>query len=125
MDILKDLILDEPKPENTCKGLIFKAEVTQYRTNRGFAFTTKINKMKSMSCKGCEKCGSLEDIIYEFISNDSPIIGFYKVENGKLYTFNICNMYRDWETGYVEDYDLEIVEYNPQANGDICQPEDK
>lgn len=123
-DIFSSLSLDTPEPKNNCKGMFFKAEVTQYRTVRGIAFTTKINKMKSLSCKGCEHCGPLEDIIYEFIDNESPILGLDKVENGKLYTFNLCNMYRDWESGYVEDYDLEINEYNPENKGEACQPKE-
>ena len=31
------------------------------------------------------------------------------IEDGKLYTVQITNQSRDWETGYIDDYDTEIV----------------
>lgn len=111
LDFVFDGFKPSKKENDNCEGLIFKAEVTQYRTRRGFAFTTKFNKMKVLSCKGCEKCGPLEDLIYEFIDNESPIIGVETVQTGKLYTFSLCNMYRDYESGYVEDFDIEVTEY--------------
>ena len=121
-----DLLLGQPEIKTDCIGMVFKASVTQYPTSKGFAFTTRFNKLKKMSCKGCEKCGSLEDIIGEFICTNSTILGLNKIQNNKLYEFKICNIYRDYETGYVEDYDLEIVEYKPpKEDEEKCQPEDK
>jgi len=37
------------------------------------------------------------------------------VEDG-LYYLNVINEYRDWESGYVEDWDYELVQYTEETN---------
>jgi len=36
-----------------------------------------------------------------------------EIENGKLYEIRMANESRDWETGYIDEYYLEIVEVSP------------
>lgn len=104
------------KKENACKGQIFKADVSFYRTSRGFAETTKLNLMKRMSCPGCEYCGW----VFEEISKIGYGYDFTipnEIEHGKFYTLVMTNPNRDWETGVVDDWDVEVVEFEPQTKG--------
>jgi hypothetical protein len=43
--------------------------------------------------------------------NESMACGnviFPEIENEKLYSVRMVNISRDWESGFVDDYDLEI-----------------
>lgn len=39
------------------------------------------------------------------------ITNLYEVPDG-LYTIDICNERRDWQSGHIEDYDYVLVKYN-------------
>lgn len=96
-----------------CKGQIYRAAVTVYETSRGFALTIKLNYLKKKSCKGCGYCHLFIDVLGDAIScyeDEVSIIGFEKVEHGKLYTLQAVPSSRDLETGLVDDYVLELVE---------------
>ena len=43
----------------------------------------------------------------------SRIINVHKCVEGKLYRVLMCNESRDWETGYVEDWDYQLIPYDP------------
>lgn len=106
--MIDNLKLKEGK-KNNCKGLVFRGEHSNYVTSRGIASTTKLNLLKTKSCGGCETCGWLCDS-FKDMHLDGGIIDFETVEHGKLYTIEICNMSKDYESGIVEDYDLKVIE---------------
>jgi hypothetical protein len=48
---------------------------------------------------------------------DLPICNIHEVEHGRMYCISICNVSRDRESGHVYDYDVELVEFNPNDWG--------
>jgi len=115
MDLLDDLLLDVEPAEEQCLGTVYRASVSFYLTARGFAQTVKLNKLKKLSCPGCKYCGWENDTLSE-VNKDWPILGMDKVEDQKLYTLGMCNVTTDWESGIVDGWDLELVEYVPDDN---------
>ena len=107
-------LLDEP--ENPCHGTVYKADVQQCKTQRGFMLSIRLNEMKRLSCKGCgdKCCRGWEDDSLGEIDRDRGVAGMDKVEHGKLYIIKLCNISTDWETGIMDDWDLGLVEYNPE-----------
>jgi len=67
--------------------------------------------LKKKSCPGCEKCGFL---LEDLSQNESVIIP--EIEHDELYTVVVTNISKDWETGYVDDWDLEVVLLNQGVN---------
>ena len=53
------------------------------------------------------------------ILNSGYLIGLGDVEHNGLYTINATNISRDWESGYVDDYDLELVRYDEVEKSDV------
>lgn len=95
---------------NSCKGQIFRADVQMCMTKRGVMFSVRLNKLKRMSCPGCEYCSWITDDLSEIDPDHWPIIGIESAEHGKLYTLEMCNVGRDYETGMVDEWDLRVVE---------------
>lgn len=95
-----------------CRGAIFKADVQHCKTERGILFSIRLNKVKRLSCKGCEQCMVLEDEFGEIDPEYRPILDVKKVKHGKLYTIEYCNILTDCETGYADSWDLRVVEYS-------------
>lgn len=114
---LDDFILEKnPKPH--CKGIIFRADCQNYIGKKGeIVFKTVLKQLKKKSCPGCEQCGWLESDIREFISFDTPFLGIENIEPNKFYTFQVTNISKDWESGIVDDWDLEIVEIEGDPDG--------
>ena len=108
---LNDLLADLSPKQDKCKGMIFKADVQHCRTERGILFSVRLNKMKRISCPGCMSCGATEDSLSEIDPKIWPILDIEKCKHGKLYILEYCNIATDWETGYVDSWDLRAVEY--------------
>lgn len=98
-----------------CSGLVYRADVSFTTTKRGFGKFIRLNKMKRLSCPGCPNCEYLEESLSEF-SEDYSVLGIDKVEDGKLYVLSSTNISLDWETGWVDDFDLCLEEYNTEEN---------
>lgn len=110
MSELKPL-LAKPNPEPKCSGVVYKADVQHCKTQRGVLFSVRLNKMKRLSCPGCEYCGFLEDDLSEIDPKYWSIIDIATAEPGKLYTIEVVNIGRDWESGHVDSWDLKMVPY--------------
>jgi len=101
--------------KNKCKGLFFKAEVSQFFNKRGDIVRTQrlvLMKRKSYQCSGCS--WMLDDIKEDFSYNsddyeDGHII-IPELKNNKTYSCRVINESRDIEYGVVEDYDIEFYE---------------
>ena len=92
------------------RRVVYKADVQHCTTKRGVLFSVRLNKMARMSCKGCDRCGGLADDLSNINANWS-IIGIESAKSGKLYEIKMVNMSTDWETGYVDEWDLQLVPY--------------
>ena len=118
--VIKNLKLDLTESTITCKGLVFKGKVTQYLTNTKGNFEIvrkeKVRLSKRLSCKGCDHCGWLLDSINELSEN----VILPNIEHNELYSVHTINESRDWETGIVDDYDVEFFkieksDYEPRT----------
>lgn len=107
-----------------CKGLVFRCELTSWVGGKGDVnFRERYHLVKSKSCPGCDQCGPIEEDLREFTVNNTayPDI-LHGGEHGKLYTVRATNMSHDWETGILDDWDLEFVEYEEPEE---CETQNK
>lgn len=96
---------------DTCKGRIYKLVKNAFVSNRGdVVFKNTFVLQKRKSCPGCELCQWINDDIAN-AGVESIVCKTFK--EGALYRLEMTNMSKDWETGYVDDYDLEFVEIKP------------
>lgn len=92
--------------ETPCTGLVFRAHANHYIDYGGsYVFKQGLKLLKRKSCK-CQKCQVLLDTFQESVSNCIfPILPI--LVDGNLYGLRVINESRDWETGIIDDYDLE------------------
>lgn len=101
--------------KDPCKGQVFKAQVRRFqRTSQSFVICQQVSLIlqKRLSCPGCEHCGWTEDTLLECMYCDTPM-NFDELVDGKYYRTTFTNVSTDWETGYVDDFDIAFVEVNP------------
>jgi hypothetical protein len=101
LDILED------NRETACIGLTFKGHVTVFSKQGRVERRESLNIMRRLSCKGCPKCGWIRDELQETINMNKLIMP--PIEEGMLYTIQMVNVSTDWESGYVDDYDMEVI----------------
>lgn len=108
-----ELVKVNEKP-SYCKGSVFLAKVQHFQTSasQGFGFSVRLKKNKKLSCPGCRWCAWQSENFAE-VCNDWPIHGIENVKDKKLYTIEVCNESKDWETGQIDSWDLKLVEYSP------------
>lgn len=63
--------------------------------------------LKRKSCKGCDQCGYLRDDLHERMCDEGIILP--EIEHDALYTIKVTNVSHDYESGFVDDWDLEAV----------------
>ena len=100
------LLLNKVADEDPCKGLIFRGHRTMFVKDGRIELKQGVRLLKRKSCKGCDKCEWWWDSLNEDVENEHII--FPEIEHGALYSIRVVNESRDFETGYVDDYDTEI-----------------
>jgi hypothetical protein len=103
---MDNLIFDVTVVSNSCIGLVFKGYKSLFKVKNRVELRQGIRLLKRQSCPGCSNCMWLMDDINESIACGNVI--FPEIENEKLYSVRMVNISRDWESGFVDDYDLEI-----------------
>ena len=114
MDLIKHLKdnLIEDKSEKVCKGKFFRASVNGFMSADGtYTYQERMKPLKRMSCSGCADCDWIEDDLKEFINNEMFPAVEGGIENGAIYTLAVTEISRDWESGVVDDYELQFVKY--------------
>ncbi len=104
-DLLKTC--KETTDEPPCSGLIFRTSISNYKTPR-FAVHHDISfhLLKRKSCPGCSECGGY----YDMLTDSSYIIHYPDdIKHNDLVTLQYTNVHRDWESGIVDDWDVEFV----------------
>jgi len=109
IDLLEAIENSRKDEAPECAGVIYRADVFHGPTSRGVVLSIRLNKLKRKSCPGCSKCIWIDEYIAE-VNSKYPLLNIENVVDGKLYTVEMCNISKDWETGYVDDYDLRVVE---------------
>jgi hypothetical protein len=92
------------------KTAVVKISTSYYQTVRGFTMTKRIEFLRRKSDReyvySIEQdvsCGGADSVIQR-------IVNLNKVEDG-VYKMIWINEWRDWESGYVEDWDYKLVPY--------------
>jgi len=106
---MRELILvhDDYKEPTICKGMKFRGYTSTFWSGHKLETRHGIRFLKRDSCTGCSKCAHFDEFMEETPEN---IIGLNEIKHGKIYTLNVTNMYYDWQSGYLDDWDVEIVE---------------
>ncbi len=108
---LDELTLDLTKEEKeTCKGLFFRVRKSSFMDSRGaICFNLHFVPLIRMSCKGCESCYYMYDDLRERNYDVDGGIGWRDdLKNGDTVELKVTNIHRDWESGYIDDWDLEF-----------------
>ena len=108
-------MVTEMQPAEKCKGLFFRGYRSTFVNNDHIGERQGARFLKRLSCPGCDQCGYLMDDAVEANSCGSLIIP--KIENGALYQLKITNISKDWETGYADSWDTELVKVDAKEVG--------
>jgi len=96
-----------------CKGLVFKGYSSGFyirnKKETKIEFREGIRLLKRKSCAGCKECGMFYEILSDgTLFNHISILN--NIKNDQLYTLKVTNISTDFETGIVDDFDIELVE---------------
>jgi len=105
MDKLME-ILESQKID--CKGLVYRCRHTTFMTNRGYEENLKMNLLKKISCRGCENCGGILEMLEEYA--DQGMISIPTMEDGALYTIKIFPAHQD-QPGDWDSPEMEFTRY--------------
>lgn len=95
-----------------CKGLVFRySENTFLSVEKGIYQTqARFKVLKRKSCNGCEFCGYLLETLSEDLAAEHNPILPQNPSSNKLYGLRVINESTDFETGYVDSFDMEFYE---------------
>ena len=91
-----------------CKGLFYRAHVSNCKTKNGFGLFIRLSKLKKISCPGCQYCVWENDYLGE-INNGWPVRNIKGCQDRGIYRLTIGNETTDFETGYIDQWDLVLV----------------
>ncbi len=100
----------EEVPAEESSRCIVRLRTSSWRTRNGLHLKKDITFMRRMS-SGCQ-------ILDEDANNIGAgevlerVVNLSECEDG-LYEVRVVNTRTDWETGYVDDYDYELVPFHP------------
>lgn len=102
--LLEDVAV-EKSGEVKCKGIYFRAEVSNFMSGDGTDINTKLKLrfLRRPSCAGCEKCGWFWDFIKDDLWTVSPGAYLPDLENGKTYTPIPVLESADWEMPHIKE----------------------
>jgi len=105
-----NLILEtlQEQPEDRC---IVRISTSSWRDKRGIHTRKDINYLR----KRCLRYNILEEDANQADVGDiaDRILNLYEVEDG-IYEVITCNESRDYETGYIDDYDYKLIPYEEE-----------
>ena len=94
-----------------CKGLVYRCSVQEFMTEKRLVRQIEFRLLKRRSCPGCDQCGFMLDDLRDRL--DPFCSGIYWPQQPKhngLYSPRVTNITKDWESGIVDDWDVEMVE---------------
>jgi hypothetical protein len=103
---IKKTFFSIQKKDLECKGLVFKGVSNLFYNDKlqKLELRESLTLLKKQSCK-CEKCYFLFE---DFSNSNLENIIFPQIEDKALYTVAMINKSRDFETGYLDDWDWEF-----------------
>ena len=114
------IIENEKNEPETCGGLFYRvAREAWFGSSGDICFRYRFRPLKSKSCTGCWTCEWLLDDFTERLNDyNSGYIDFQLEQyynHGALVQLKVTNISTDWETGIVDDYDIDFVEVNDET----------
>ena len=102
------IVKEEMESDETthCKGIVFRGHYSLFYRKGVLQEKTELRLLKRRSCHGCPKCAWIWDDLAEGLDN----LILPAIKQGKLYSIHSINETRDWETGFIDGYDLEVFE---------------
>lgn len=104
-EIFKEFPASNKNDGEKCKGRMYRCSTNTYLNSKGaYVEIVRMNPLKRMSCKGCEKCGWMDEWLFEDTVNlyhDESLLPKEPV-HGALYRYDVISTSTDWETGYTE-----------------------
>lgn len=104
-----DALTIDPAPNRPEHRLVVRLKTTAFRTKRGYKFQISLERSAKHSFG--------HDILDEEFSNidGDAVMGIVNLAEcmDGLYEVVACNESRDWETGYIDSYDLKLVPFAP------------
>lgn len=105
---LNNLLRANPKAEEEKPLVIVRVSTSCWKDSRGIAAKKQIKFLKR-KCKG-----------FNFVKEDFDMVGgqnflesftnLWSVDDG-VYQIVMTNMFSDWETGHLEDWDYKLIPY--------------
>lgn len=92
--------------------LVVRLITTYYQDKKGDFITSKKLKFLKRKCQGFDFFS--EDVSMAGIdSTMNHIENLYDCEDG-IYQLIVCNVYKDWDTGCIEDWDYKLIPYKEE-----------
>lgn len=85
-----------------------------YAAQDGIGERSTLHLLKKKSCPGCPYCSFLLDDMQERATDHSLILP--EIEDKALYSVRVTNVSHDWETGQVDDWDVEVFKLPKEEN---------
>lgn len=106
--MIDELLKEEGEKKNNRSRVIVKLSRSCYRDNRGIHQKLSLNYLK----RKCENFNFLDEDAVMVNTSEvfDRIINLNECEDG-VYEVEMVNVYKDWETNYVEDYDYKLIKY--------------
>ncbi len=109
--ILEDEREEEP---DHCGGLFYRVAREAWKgSDADICFRFRFRPLTNRSCTGCDLCSwLLEDLdtrLYDYNAGHMDY-DFDSLSHGMLVELKVTGVSTDWETGVVDDYDIEFIE---------------
>ncbi len=110
-------VLEEPEKReepDQCGGLFYRvAREAWIGSDADVCFRYRLRPLTKISCAGCDLCSwLLEDLdtrLYDYNAGYMDY-DFDSLSHGMLVELKVTGVSTDWESGVVDDYDIEFVE---------------
>jgi hypothetical protein len=102
-----------------CKGLIFRCKINSFTNVVGhYVYSYRMIPLKRKSCGNeCMECSLTLENFYEDINNKIPPTINGGIFDNALYELEATNFWRNPETGYIEDWEMQFTLYKEEENG--------
>ena len=117
MEFEMEPLVTYDRDPSDCKGLVFRGYNSTFKSGNHVGRHQGIKLLKRQSCPGCEKCGYLLDSLYDSISDES--LEMPEIENGELYSIDIVEDGRDWESGICDDWHTRVYKIESNFIGPV------
>ena len=89
-------VISEKPGKQKCKGIVYRGRRSQYFLNGTVHERLTLKVLKRMSCAGCEKCGWVEEFLFEWVSMYDMDLSH--IEDGNFYKIEVVSSQGYFET---------------------------